>query len=65
MPFLVYRQDTHGTRYLVQFDLDGYAAKCLIENLTAGREHHQAYFVAEYLQGQLDNAVGSLGLLRQ
>ena len=65
MPFLVYRQDTHGTRYLVEFDLDGCAATRRVENLTAGREHHQAYFLAEYAQGQLDNAVRSLGLLRQ
>lgn len=63
MPFLVYRQDTHGSRFLIAKGLDHAEAATRIDALCAGPEHHQDYFIAEYSSETLSDVMRSLRLV--
>ena len=46
--FMVIRQDTHGSRFLVQSGLTEASAAERIRELTAGKPHKQTYEVISY-----------------
>jgi len=46
--FMVIRQDTHGSRFLVQSGLSSVGAALRIQELTAGKPHKQTYEVIPY-----------------
>ena len=57
MPYLVYREDTNGLRYLVCGNVSKIEAQEKLQKLTSGKPHKQDYEIVAYEPNTIQQAL--------